>query len=352
MPNTRVLLWFALAAVLFYNYQAWMQDYPAGPARSVASLGGVPPATLGESVPQAPSAAAPAAATPPPSAAPSDVPQAPTEAAPSVAAAPLHITTDVLDVVINLKGGELDQADLVKYPLRKDAPNVPVRLLSRDPPYLLQTGLIGVGGEPAPTHLAVWSASATSFVLADGADELRVPLNWSDAQGLTVTKTFIFKRGLYSVDLVYDLANNGSATRKLEPYSQFLRRWEHASRSYFDVETYSFKGPAVWDGNKSHDLNVESDSDSKFSQTISNGVARLAAAPIRGGHRAARRPALQIPAAGSRQGVSVEPRPVPRSRSRPVQRRRSAKNFSSDRNCSRSSRPRRPTSSARWTSAC
>jgi len=31
----------------------------------------------------------------------------------------VHVTTDVFNVVINLKGGELDQADLLQYPLRK-----------------------------------------------------------------------------------------------------------------------------------------------------------------------------------------------------------------------------------------
>jgi YidC/Oxa1 family membrane protein insertase len=65
--------------------------------------------------------------------------------------------------------------------------------------------------------------------------------------------------------------NGGAAPRKLAEYSQILRHWEHASRSYFDVETYSFKGPAVYDGTKSRDLNVENDSDSKFAETISNG---------------------------------------------------------------------------------
>ncbi len=157
----------------------------------------------------------------------------------------------MLDVSINLKGGELDQADLLKYPLRKDTPNIPVRLLSREPPaslYLLQTGLIGDAGEAAPTHLATWTSAEKSFVLAAGAKELRVPLTWTDGQGLTVTKTFVFTRGLYSIDLIYDVQNTGAAPRKLASYSQFLRHWEHASRSYFNVETYSFKGPAVWDG--------------------------------------------------------------------------------------------------------
>ncbi len=276
MPNTRVLLWFALAAILFYNYEAWMRDYPAArpDAPSIAAPGAA--GSLGDQVPQAASAAlapptAPAAAVP---AASPSAPAAPDAIAPPPAAAePVHVSTDVLDVTINLKGGELDGADLKQYPLRKDAPNIPLRLLSREPPdslYLVQTGLTGSPNEAAPTHFAAFTSPAQSYVLAAGADELRVPLTWS-GQGLTVTKTFVFKRGQYSVDLIYDVANTGAAPRRLISYAQILRHWEHPSRSYFNVETYSFKGPAVYDGTKSRDLNVENDTDSKFSETITNG---------------------------------------------------------------------------------
>jgi YidC/Oxa1 family membrane protein insertase len=283
MPNTRMLLWFALAAILYLNYEAWMHDYPAGtPGAAVPSAGapsGSPAGTLGDTLPQAPSTAPTAAPAPAP--APASTPAAAdTFAAPpaSAGAAPdanssaqLHVSTDVLDILINLKGGELDQADLKEYPQRKDTPNIPVRLLNPDPPYLLQTGLLGPPGEAAPTHLSLWSSAEKSFVLGPSAKELRVPLTWTDGQGLRVTKTFVFTRGLYSIDLTYDVDNGGAAPRQLEPYSQFLLHWEHASRSYFDVETYSFKGPAVYDGVKSHDLNVESDTDGKFSETITNG---------------------------------------------------------------------------------
>jgi YidC/Oxa1 family membrane protein insertase len=123
-------------------------------------------------------------------------------------------------------------------------------------------------GEAAPTHLAVWSSAEKSFTLAPGAKEVRVPLTWTDGQGLTVTKTFVFTRGLYSIDLIYDVQNTGSAPRHLLPYAQILRHWEHPSRSYFDVETYSFKGPAVYDGSKYKDLNVENDKDNKFSRPL------------------------------------------------------------------------------------
>jgi YidC/Oxa1 family membrane protein insertase len=281
MPNIRIALWGIFAAILFLNYTTWMQDNSprlaaqSGPS-STAPNAAPPVNTLGNSVPQAAAGGA-STATPQtsvPAATTATPPTSPTSSEAPAAGAPLHVTTDVLDVGINLKGGELDRADLLQYPLRKDTPNVPVRLLSYEPPptlYVLQSGLTGSAGEAAPTHLATWSSEQTTFALAAGAEELRVPLTWTDGAGLTVTKTFIFKRGQYAIGLEYDVKNDSASPRKLASYAQFLRHWEHASRSYFDVESYSFKGPAVSDGTKSKDLNVENDSDSKFSAVYTNG---------------------------------------------------------------------------------
>jgi len=281
------MLWAALAAILFLNYEAWMQDYPASPATgapasSTAAGSNAPANKLGDSVPQA---AAPSAAAPPAAKAETVAPlggapmPAPVDAAlPKAGAdhspgAPVHVVTDVLDIVVSLKGGELERADLLQYPLHKDTPNVPVRLLNGDSDdlYLLQTGLTPAAGEAAPTHLATWTSPETSYSLPAGAAEIRVPLSWTDGHGLTVVKTFTFKRGSYAVDLTYDLQNDGSAARSVAAYSQFLRHWVHASRSYFDVETYSFKGPAVYDGTKARDLKVENEADGKFSQIVTNG---------------------------------------------------------------------------------
>jgi YidC/Oxa1 family membrane protein insertase len=296
MGNIRLLLWATLAALIYLNYQAWMHDYPDSPVVSgTIEAGGAKTVPLGDSVPQAAAGGAPASTAPttaasvttPSTAAPGatepTLGSPPTLSAPTTAtgvptadaagAALLHVVTDVLDISINLKGGELDRADLLEYPLRKDTPNTPVRLLSREPPmalYLLQSGLAGSSGEAAPTHLATWQSAAQSYSLAPGADELRVPLTWSE-QGLKVTKTFVFKRGQYAIALDYEVDNEGAADRKLASYTQILRHWEHASRSYFDVETYSFKGPAVYDGSKSKDLNVENDTDSKYSAVITGG---------------------------------------------------------------------------------
>jgi YidC/Oxa1 family membrane protein insertase len=279
MPNIRLMLWGVLAAILFLNYQTWVHDYEpqVSIVQTSAAPAGAPASTLGDSVPQPTLTAPPTApqttnapATAPAIPAPSSAAAAETERP----AAQLHVTTDVLDIRINLRGGELDRTDLLQYPLRKDTPNIPVRLLSYEPPptrYLLQSGLTGGAGEAAPTHQVVWKSDETTFVLAPGSDELRIPLTWTDGQGLTVTKTFVFKRGQYAIHLQYDVKNDSPSARNLASYAQILRHWEHASRSYFDVETYSFKGPAIYDGTKSKDLNVENDGDSKYAATISNG---------------------------------------------------------------------------------
>jgi YidC/Oxa1 family membrane protein insertase len=275
MPNIRFTLWILLGAVLYYNYLAWQQDYR--PVPQPTTVAGSARGSLGNSVPTpegvAAAGAVPAqtAAAAPPSAA-EPRPDA-LGAPPPSSAANVHVVTDVLDLDISLRGGQIDRADLSQYPLHKDTPNVPVRLENDDPAslYLVQTGLTGAAGEAAPSHIATFTAAQTSYALADGATELRVPLTWTDDHGLTVTKTFVFKRGLYQIDLLYDAHNDSGESRSLASYAQILRHWEHASRSYFDVETYSFKGPEVFDGGKSHHLNVESDTESKYSETITDG---------------------------------------------------------------------------------
>lgn len=272
MPNTRIMLWVALAALLYVNYTTWTADS----ARSAASAAATAPARahsqqFDDTVPFAaaptapvhptgtPAGAAPATNVPPPAA---------------TAARSLHVRTDVFNMRIDLQGGELDQADLRRYPVHKDQPNRVVRLLNRDNPdslYVIQTGLTGESGELVPDHLVTWSASQNSYRLAPGEKELRVPLTWTDGHGLTVTKTFVFTRGSYAIGVTYHVVNASAAPRELATYAQILRHWKIVKRSYFNVATYSFMGPAIYDGDKYQDLPLNVDKPTPFSRTITNG---------------------------------------------------------------------------------
>jgi len=273
MDNQRLFVWAALALVLWMNYQAWQRDYAPPPAPAATqSSAATPNAAPTDSLPQLPTQNARPAQ---PSATPALGSEQPVETAESKASV-VRVVTDVLSVDISTRGGELSRADLLKYALVKNRPEVPVRLFSTQPPiYVAQSGLLAADKRPEPTHRAIFQAAANDYQLKAGERELVVPLTWSEG-GITVTKTYTFHPGSYRIDLQYDVVNTSSSDWKAASYVQLVRHYEHLERSYFKVETYAYRGPAYSDGNGYHKLNVEKEEDRGFKQTITNGwVAAL-----------------------------------------------------------------------------
>jgi len=173
---------------------------------------------------------------------------------------------------ISLQGGDLLRADLLQYPRDKKPGSPAVRLLSTDDATygVVRSGLRAADGRAEPTHLALYTAPASEFRLAPGAQELRVPLTWTDGQGVTVTKTYVFKPGQYAVEVIYDVQNASGADWNAASYVQFARHVYSQSRSMFDVESYAFRGPAVYDGEKYQKLSVDKD-DEAFRQAFADG---------------------------------------------------------------------------------
>jgi YidC/Oxa1 family membrane protein insertase len=274
--NARMFLWLGLVLALWLNYETWQRDYalPVPPAATTAAA--APSAKevtgLAASVPQAAvTATGDASAVPEAAATSVTAPEASTT--PTSVASTINVVTDVLNVEISLRGGDLVLADLSQYPLVKGE-DTRVRLLNTNPSnfYLLQTGLTGAAGEARPTHLADFEAAQTDYRLSDGADELRVPLVWRDAvNGVTVIKTYVFKRGQYRVDLRYDVENAGANAWRAASYAQILRNDPPVERSMFSVESYAFQGPAFYDGVKYEKLDREDAEDRALSRDIQGG---------------------------------------------------------------------------------
>ena len=262
--NLRVFLWVLFGMLVFLNYQTWMHDYPAGSNVTTSHGDGSAPAALDSTTPTAstPDASAHANATPAPAANPAAAAstQSLTDSATAnPSAGGVHVRTDVLDVQVSLAGGELERVDLPAYPAAKNTPDVPVRLLNRDSAdslYVLQSGLAGANGEAAPTHQASFTADVRDLTLAPGQAELRLPLHWTDGHGVTVTKTLIFHRGDYQIGLEYEIHNGSSMPWSFAPYEQILRYNVPIERSYFRVDSYAFKGPAISDGKKFQKLDI------------------------------------------------------------------------------------------------
>jgi YidC/Oxa1 family membrane protein insertase len=284
MNNPRIFLWILLIMAGWLNYEAWVRDYAPVQLATDAQTQGAAAPDLGASIPGAGSSstspaggatdAAPVTA-PVPGAATSDIPAAANAAVAGVGGVPVHVHTDVLDLDIDLKGGTIRRADMVLYPKVKGEADR-VRLMNTDPAtlYLLQTGLTGPDSGARPTHLTEYTSAQKEYTLAPGATELRVPLTWTNGDGVTVTKTFIFQAGLYRIDLEYDIDNMSGAAWSATPYAQIQRRDPEVKRSFIttNAENLSARGPAYRDGKKYSKLKISSDTDRNFSIDVSTGA--------------------------------------------------------------------------------
>jgi YidC/Oxa1 family membrane protein insertase len=278
MASQRIFLWSALALVLWLNYQAWTHDYhpPVAPTQESAAPSGTVSAPvapgLDANVPTPQRAPAQTAGSPAPGAAPS-VPTPSSEAAPSSGGDKIHVRTDVLDMDISLRGGQLTRADLLEYPLHKKQPQIKVRLFNDEPEqplYVLQSGLTAEGNGGRPDHLAVFTAPATEYAL-DGQEELKIPLSWSNDAGITVAKTYTFRRGSYAVHIDYSVDNHGTAAWSGASYLQILRQQHKVERSMFNVESYAFAGPAVYDGTRYRKLKIDDEEDRNLNLSVTDG---------------------------------------------------------------------------------
>ena len=254
MNQTRTFLLFALLAVAYFLFLAWEKDYgPQPPPPEVASTG----------VASSTDASVPGAI-------PTATPSTPAPAAPAQsgqnAAAPaqlITITTDVLKLSVDTRGGSLVHADLLAYPqaarTHKSPNPPPTVLLSSDEAHysVAQSGLVSSSDSaPAdqPNHLALFHAEHTAYALAPGQDELKVDLTWQDAAGLKVTKTYTFKRGSYVIGVSQRIDNGSAAAWHGNAYQQLLRveppKATNWLANYTNPETRSFQGAAWYTGEK------------------------------------------------------------------------------------------------------
>src|SRR5690606_20549460 len=159
--NVRMFLWFALFAFGWLTYTAWVTDHAPPPAAtpsvetSVPESGVAPPTNVPSLDPGAANGAV--TAPQPPAAAPQEL---------------VRVRTDVLDVAIDLRGGDLVRADLLEYPVDKDKPDEVVRLLDYEPGrrWVFESGLAQVGDGPEPNHLARFSSPSREYTLASRED--------------------------------------------------------------------------------------------------------------------------------------------------------------------------------------
>lgn len=133
------------------------------------------------------------------------------------------LKTDVLSLTINTYGGNIEQADLLKFNESLNS-KTPFRLLENasDFTYVVRSGLAGNDGPDNATNASrpEFQVAQDSFQLADGVDELKVPLTFTDANGAVYQKIFTVKRGEYVIDVTYLVENKSDKTLDLALFGQ------------------------------------------------------------------------------------------------------------------------------------
>ncbi|MEI8608408.1 membrane protein insertase YidC [Enterovibrio sp. Hal110] len=132
----------------------------------------------------------------------------------------ITIHTDVLTLTVDTLGGDVIRAELEKYDAEFGSKDKFVLLKNQpDHAFVAQSGLIGPNGIDTLNGRAQFSTTATEFTLADGQDELRVPLTVSK-DGIEYTKVFVLKRGDYAVGVDYTINNETDKPASVQMYAQ------------------------------------------------------------------------------------------------------------------------------------
>lgn len=278
MNNMRLFVWMALFAISFLLWQAWQTDYhPVQSGSAINSAETVAGNTSSVSEGDVPTSASPVVAGP------ESIAKTPAAVESSASAAPeriITVTTDVLSLRFDTRGGTLRSADLLKYPKEATAKLPVVRLLddASNTLFVAQSGLKAARG-PAPSHQAIFTAARDRYDLEAGSDQLEVPFTWTDPSGITVTKTYLFHRGEYLVRQKQTVRNDGSTPWAGSAYQQLQRSAPPPTKSGFsitDPQQFSFVGAAWYSTDENFEkLAFEDFVDEPLSRPITGGWAAM-----------------------------------------------------------------------------
>lgn len=154
----------------------------------------------------------------------------------------IKVATDNFEVEINTAGGNLQQVALLNH-READDTSKPILLLQHQDgrTYLAQSGLLGQG---LPAHTAAFQTTQKEYRLTEGSDELRVVLTPVEDKEIKVSKVYVFHRGSYLIDVLYEIRNTGTDPLAPSAYFQFIRDSSAPEGASAFIHTYN--GPAFY----------------------------------------------------------------------------------------------------------
>lgn len=233
MDIRRIILYMALALVGLSLWNAWQADYPAKSPVAIESTSQLN--TDGHLLPQV---------------TPGDSEQSPLnpsveQQANNITTKPeqlIQVKTDVLDVAIDLKQGDIVKGLLLDYPLSVEDKNKPFPLLQNQPQerYVANSSIFVAKDQSVQSLNFGFTSEQKEYQLQPNQDQLIVTLEGKNEDGLTVKKEFIFTKGSYLIDVQYKIINNGTSDWKGYLNTQLLRSSPQEDKSsIFHVGSYT-----------------------------------------------------------------------------------------------------------------
>ena len=136
----------------------------------------------------------------------------------------ITVQTDVLEVKIDLVGGDVVGAALKNYPKTLDDPSDPFVLLERNATrtYVAQSGLVGPDGIDQKER-ATYRAERDVYELS-GSEPLEVTIEHAGSDSaLRVTKSFLFSPGSHTVTVNQTISNPSGVSAQVTPFVQLKR---------------------------------------------------------------------------------------------------------------------------------
>lgn len=134
----------------------------------------------------------------------------------------VSVTTDVLEISIDTRGGDIVRGALPEYPAALETPDIPFLLIDPRNNYTAQSGLIGPDGTDKAGGRPVFEARRTNYELGN-EDELHVDLSLTTEEGVEIIKRFKFQRGDYLIEVEYIINNRTESPWRGALFAQIKR---------------------------------------------------------------------------------------------------------------------------------
>jgi len=249
MDNQKLFLYAALAFVGMLIWQQWQVDYGPQPAEIVVEKGQNTTSIMSENTIDSLNDMPELASMKSDTATSSSSVQKVTNEKSVLQAKTIKVETDLIQAEIDTRGGVITSLKLKKHSvsLEDKTDYLAIAFKKEDELFVIQSGLRSKDSA-APTHHDIYNSSSLSYQLAEGQNELIVPLTWQK-DGITVTKSYIFTRDNYAIRVNHKVENKTSNPWVGSQYRQITRSRPLETSQL--IRTYT--GPVVYNEEVKYD---------------------------------------------------------------------------------------------------